>query len=66
MSITESKPIKIFAKYLIASFGSAIVLSIYSLVDALCVGQYEGEIGGAALAVVMPLWTIIFSFGLLL
>ncbi|MDE7263430.1 MAG: hypothetical protein K2N64_02045 [Anaeroplasmataceae bacterium] len=65
MSITESKSIKIFFKYLIASFGSAIVMSIYSLVDALCVGQYEGEVGGAALAVVMPLWTIIFSFGLL-
>lgn len=65
MSITESKPIKLFSKYLFASFGSAIVMSIYSLVDALCVGQYEGEVGGAALAVVMPLWTIIFSFGLL-
>ncbi|MDE5855517.1 MAG: polysaccharide biosynthesis C-terminal domain-containing protein [Anaeroplasmataceae bacterium] len=65
MSITESKPIKLFSKYLLASFGSAIVMSIYSLVDALCVGQYEGEVGGAALAVVMPLWTIIFSCGLL-
>lgn len=65
MSITESKPLKLFSKYLFASFGSAIVMSIYSLVDALCVGQYEGEVGGAALAVVMPLWTIIFSFGLL-
>lgn len=65
MSITEAKPIQLFTKYLLASFGSAIVMSIYSLVDALCVGQYEGEVGGAALAVVMPLWTIIFSFGLL-
>lgn len=65
MSITEDKPIKLFSKYLLASFGSAIVMSIYSLVDALCVGQYEGEVGGAALAVVMPLWTIIFSLGLL-
>ncbi|MCM1131797.1 MAG: MATE family efflux transporter [Anaeroplasma bactoclasticum] len=65
MSITEDKPIKLFSKYLLASFGSAIVMSIYSLVDALCVGQYEGEVGGAALAVVMPLWTIIFSCGLL-
>ncbi|MDE7161718.1 MAG: hypothetical protein K2N65_03050, partial [Anaeroplasmataceae bacterium] len=65
MSITEAKPIQLFSKYLLASFGSAIVMSIYSLVDALCVGQYEGEVGGAALAVVMPLWTIIFSLGLL-
>lgn len=65
MVLIEKKEIKLFYKYLFASFGSAIVISIYSLVDALCVGQYEGEVGSAALAVVMPLWTIIFSCGLL-
>ena len=65
MNITEGKPIQLFSKYLFAAFGSAIVMSIYSFIDALCIGQYEGEIGTAALAVVMPLWTIIFSTGLL-
>lgn len=65
MVLTEKKEINLFIKYLFASFGSAIVVSIYSLVDALCVGQFEGEVGSAALAVVMPLWTIIFSCGLL-
>ncbi len=65
MVLTEKKEINLFIKYLFASFGSAIVMSIYSLVDALCVGQFEGEVGTAALAVVMPLWTIIFSCGLL-
>lgn len=55
MNIVEAKPSKLFSKYLFAAFGSAIVMSIYSIVDALCVGQYEGEIGTAALAVVMPL-----------
>lgn len=65
MNILTEQPKKLFTRYLLASFGSAIILSIYSLVDALCVGQFEGEVGGAALAVVMPLWTIIFSCGLL-
>ena len=49
MDILQDSPAKLFTKYLFASFGSAIIISIYSLVDALCVGQYEGEIGTAAL-----------------
>lgn len=65
MDILQDSPAKLFTKYLFASFGSAIIISIYSLVDALCVGQYEGEIGTAALACVLPLWTIILSCGLL-
>lgn len=63
---TKNKNIKsIYLRYLFASFGSAIVMSIYSIVDAMCVGQYHHEVGTAALAVVMPLWTIIYSSGLL-
>lgn len=65
MNILAEKPSKLFIKYLLASFGSALVMSIYSLVDAICVGQYEAKDGTAALACVMPLWTIIFSTGLL-
>ncbi len=57
---------KLYFKYLIATFGGALITSIYSIVDAICVGQYHGEDGSAALAVVMPLWTIIYSMGLLL
>ncbi len=54
-----------YLKYLFASFGSALIMSIYSLVDTICVGQYHGETGTAALAITLPLWTIIFSLGLL-
>lgn len=56
---------KLFLRYLFTSFGSAIVMSIYSIVDAMCIGQYHHEVGTASLAVVMPLWTIIYSCGLL-
>ena len=56
---------KIYFKYLFASFGSALIVSVYSLVDCVMVGQYEGPDGVAALATVAPIWNIIYSLGLL-
>lgn len=56
---------KHYFKYLGAAFGSAMISCVYGLVDAAVVGQYEGPSGTAALSVVMPIWTIIFSLGLL-
>ncbi len=55
----------IYFKYLGAAFGSALISSIYSLVDMAMVGQYQGPSGTAALAVVAPIWNIIYSLGLL-
>lgn len=55
---------KIYWKYLATSFGSAIIGCIYSLVDMAVVGQYQGPDGASALAVIAPLWNLIFSFGL--
>ncbi len=43
-----------YLKYLIAVFGSALITSIYSIVDMVMVGQYQGPDGIAALAVVAP------------
>ena len=51
-------------KYL-AAFGSVLISSIYGVVDAAMVGQYQGPTGTAALAVVAPVWNIIYSLGLL-
>lgn len=56
----------IYFKYLSAAFGSALITSIYSIVDMAMVGQYHGPEGSAALAVVAPVWNIIYSFGLLM
>lgn len=56
----------IYFKYLSAAFGSALITSIYSIVDMAMVGQYHGPEGSAALAVVAPIWNIIYSFGLLM
>lgn len=55
----------IYFKYLLAASGSAMVASIFGVVDAMMVGQYHGPIGSAALAVFSPLWSIIFCLGLL-
>ena len=59
----DIKPL--FFKYLGAAFGSALISSIYVLVDMAMVGQYEGPNGTAAMAVVAPIWNIMFSLGLL-
>lgn len=55
----------IYFRYLSAAFGSAMITSVYSLVDMAMVGQYQGPEGTAALAVVAPVWNIIYSLGLL-
>ncbi len=57
---------QMYFKYLSAAFGSAMITSVYSIVDMSMVGQYHGPQGTAALAVVAPVWNIIYSLGLLM
>ena len=66
MDFLSEKIKTIYFKYLSAAFGSALITSIYSIVDMAMVGQYHGPEGSAALAVVAPVWNIIYSFGLLM
>lgn len=47
---------KLYFHYLVPSLFSGLVMSIYSLVDMIVVGQYEGAAGTAALACIAPLW----------
>ncbi len=56
---------QIYLKYFIASFGGAILQSVYGLVDMIAVGQYHGPNGSAAMAIIAPIWNVIYSFGLL-
>ena len=65
MDLLNGKIKPIYFKYLSASFGTALIASIYSIVDMAMVGQYQGPEGTAALAVVAPVWNIIYSLGLL-
>lgn len=66
MDFLNGKIKRIYFKYLLAAFGSALITSIYSIVDMAMVGQYQGPDDTAALAVVAPVWNIIYSLGLLM
>ena len=66
MDFLNDKIRPIYFKYLAAAFGSSLISSIYGVVDMAMVGQYQGPDGTAALAVVSPVWNIIYSLGLLM
>lgn len=66
MDFLNGKIKTLYGKYLISAFGSALITSIYSIVDMAIVGQYHGPEGTAALAVVAPIWNMIYSLGLLM
>ena len=42
-----------------------MISCIYGLVDVAVVGQYQGTQGTAALSIVAPIWTILYSLGIL-
>lgn len=65
MDLLNGKIKSTYFRYLSAAFGSAMISSIYGIVDMAIVGQYQGPDGTAALAVVAPVWNIIYSLGLL-
>lgn len=52
MDFLKGKIRPICFRYLAAAFGSAMITSVYSVVDTAMVGQYHGPDGTAALAVV--------------
>lgn len=66
MDLLNGKIKPVYLKYLSAAFGSALISCIYGVVDMAMVGQYQGPEGTAALAVVAPVWNIIYSLGLLM
>ena len=66
MDLLNGKIKLMYFRYLSAAFGSAMITSVYSIVDTAMVGQYHGPEGTAALAVVAPVWNIIYSLGLLM
>ncbi len=66
MNLLNGKVGSLYFKYLSAAFGSALISSIYGIVDMAMVGQYQGPNGTAALAVVAPVWNVIYSIGLLM
>lgn len=65
MDLLKGKIGPMYLQFLAAASGSALVASMFGMVDAMMVGKYHGPIGSAALAVFSPLWSIVFCLGLL-
>lgn len=65
MELLKGRIKPLYFKYLAAASGSAMIASVFGVVDAMMVGQYHGPVGSAALAVFSPLWSVIFCLGLL-
>ena len=55
----------IYFKYLTAAFGSSLISSIYGVVDAAMVGQYQGPAGTALLAALTWVGVVFFDRQLL-
>ena len=56
---------KLFGKYLSASLGSAVIMTIYAFVDAIAVGQSEGPDGAAVMAVLTPVFGLFIFVALM-
>ncbi len=56
MDFLTGTPGPLYRRYLTASVGSALVVSIYSFVDTLAVGQSVGPLGSAAIAAINPIF----------
>lgn len=65
MDLLKGEVKKIYFKYLAAAFGGSLISTIYGFVDMIVVGQYQGPEGSAAMAVISPIWNVIYSLGLL-
>ena len=59
MDLLKTNVKELYLRYLAAAFGSALITSIYGLVDMAMVGQYYGPQGSAAMAVLGPFWTLL-------
>jgi len=66
MDLRKGKISKLYFKFLWPCVFSGMVTSVYSLVDMIVVGQYEGALGTAALSCLQPIWTFFCCIGMLL
>lgn len=57
---------RLYLRFLVPSLTGAVVISIYSFVDAIAVGQAEGTLGAAAMAVINPVYGVMVFLAVLL
>lgn len=66
MNFLTDNPKKLYYKFLSASVPSALVVSVYAFVDTIAVGQSEGPLETAAMAVITPLYGLFAFFSILM
>lgn len=65
MDFITSNIRQLYRKFLVASMTSALAMTIYSFVDAVAVGQAEGPIGPAAMAIINPVYGVFMFLSVL-
>ncbi len=65
MDLLTSNLKKLYLQFLLPSLGSAMVMSIYTLTDAIVIGKGVGADALAALSITTPLLCILMSMGIL-
>ena len=65
MDLLKDNLKKLYLRFLIPSLGSAMVMSIYTLTDAIVIGKGVGADALAALSITTPLLCILMSMGIL-
>src|SRR5574344_239441 len=65
MNLLKDNTKKLYLKFLIPSLGSAMVMSIYTLTDAIVIGKGVGANALAALSITTPLLCILMATGIL-
>lgn len=65
MDLLKDNLKKLYFRFLVPSLGSAMVMSIYTLTDAIVIGKGVGADALAALSITTPLLCILMSMGIL-
>ncbi len=65
MDVLKDRIRPLYFRYLAAAMGSALVYSVFGIVDAMMIGKYHGPVGNAALSVFSPIWAAGYCLGLL-
>lgn len=65
MDLLQDQVKKLYLRFLLPSLGSAMVMSIYTLTDAIVVGQGVGADALAALSITTPLLCVLMAMGIL-
>jgi putative MATE family efflux protein len=65
MNLAQDSIKSLYLRFLINAFGAALVASVFGVVDMAMMGHYQGPSGPAALAIISPIWNLVYSLGLL-